>query len=291
MANGDRVPLCGNGSVMESCNTSDDSIGRRSRFRRSPVGKHIFFGRRDLEILRCLHSYRYLRQDHLLALLPPKSKKRFVERLGDLFHETGYINRPGIQHRHFDAHSSPILYELSQAGLGYLQMMDAVPHRAVNFSRRVRGVYNPQFLHTMMIIDTLVSVDVATRMETGQRFVPFEEILTKAPAETRNAANPLSVSLTLLPRKGCPQIRGRMDTHLIPDALYGIEYLVDGEKKYRFFALECERTSPASRSAANASSLALKRAAYDTLLETKRYKQHWGIPNLKLDLVVARPSI
>lgn len=74
------------------------------------------------------------------------------------------------------------------------------------------------------------------------------------------------------------------DTHVIPDALYGIEYLVDGEKRYRFWALECERENPAMRSTAAKSNRALKLATYDALIRSNAHKHYWHIPNLKIHL-------
>ncbi|MBX3571058.1 MAG: hypothetical protein KF694_01765 [Mesorhizobium sp.] len=71
-----------------------------------------------------------------------------------------------------------------------------------------------------------------------------------------------------------------MSTHVVPDALCGIEYLMDGEKRYRFFALECENTSPKRRATAKLSSLALKRAAYEAVMQAKGYKDVYGVPNL-----------
>ena len=262
-----------------------DTLGRRSRFKRCPRGKRLVLGERDKAILQCLYRYGYLRQTHLLALLQPKSCKRFIERLGDLFHETGLINRPALQQHYFDAFASPMLYEISQKGIDYLNALEAIPHRAVTISRRVRPTANPQFQHTIMIIDTLVSLECTIDREQEHRFVPVDEILAQAPVETRNAPNPLSVPVTIRPSSDFPQIRSRFDTHIIPDALYGIESVIEGEKRYRFWALECERTSPVTRNNAKASSLALKQAAYSALISSRHYRQYWGIPNLKLHVV------
>ena len=262
-----------------------DALGRRSRFQRVRTGKRIQLGERDLDILALLYRYRYLRQTQLAAFLEPRSQKRFVERLGDLFHETGLINRPAAQHGVFDARCTPLIYEISRAGTRYLETLNAVPSRAVTFSFRAGRSYSPQFLHTMMIIDCLVAIELAIRQTPGQRFVPVDEILARAPDTTRLASNPLSVPVTLRPSPKTPQIRARRETHLIPDALYGIEYAIDGEKRYRFWALECERTTPKSRSNGSGSSTALKHAAYDALIRSGAFKTHWGIPNLKLHLV------
>lgn len=86
---------------------TQDAIGRRSRFKRTPTHKRIVLGDRDTKILRWLYRYRYLRTPQLISFLQPKSQKRFVERLGDLFHETGLINRPQAQWRYFDPWCAP----------------------------------------------------------------------------------------------------------------------------------------------------------------------------------------
>lgn len=260
-----------------------NSLGRRLRFARTRTGKRLVLGERDAEILRWLYRYRYLRQSHLVGLLRPTSTKRFTERLGDLFHETGFINRPAMQGELFDARSTPMLYEISNAGIAWLQATDRLPPRAVTFSRRSGRSYSPQFLHTMAIIEALLVVERQTIATSGQRFVPFDEILAKAPEATRQAPNPLAIPLP-------DPKNARRQSHLIPDALYGIEYLIDGEKGYRFWALECERTAPAWRSTAEASSTARKQAAYDALIQSRAYRQHWGVPNLKLHLVMARQA-
>lgn len=80
-------------------------------------------------------------------------------------------------------------------------------------------------------------------------------------------------------------------THTIPDALYGIEYTIDGDAGYRFWALECENTTPKRRSSARNSSIARKHAAYNVLLRSHAYRDHWGIPNLKLHLVMPSMAV
>ncbi len=275
----------GHGRFAEMKSSGKDCLGRRSRFKRQISGKRIRLGQRDIDVLRWLYRYRYLRTSHLTQIFKPKSPKRFVERLGNLFHETGYINRPNLQGDHFSAHATSMLYEISIKGINLLDVQGGLPDRAVTFSRRSPRSYSPQYLHTMMIIEALLEIELETITKTGQRFVPVDEILARAPESTRIARNPLSVPITLKPTKKYPFIRSRMETHLIPDALGGIEYLIDGEKRYRFWALECERASPASRSHAQASSTRLKCAAYDALIASRNYRNHWGIPNLKLHLV------
>ena len=265
-----------------------DCIGRRSRFRRTPTGKRLFLTERDLAILRMLHRYRYLRATQLVALLRPKSAKRFIERLGDLYHEAGLIDRPAAQWRRFDARYQPLIHELSPKGLRYLETCGPLPARAVTFARKDRTGTTPQFDHAMTIVDALVEAEIAALAAKDQRFVPVDEILARAPEKTRLAKRPLAIPVTIRPGRHLPALRAAFNTQVIPDALYGIEYLIAGEKRYRFFALECEHRNPKIRSTAKLSSSALKRAAYEAVLQEGSFRDVYGVPNLALRLLEKR---
>lgn len=267
-----------------------DRLGRRSRFRRTPTGKRLFLTERDTEILRLLFRYRYLRATQLVAFLQPKSEKRFTERLGDLYHEAGLIDRPAAQWRRFDARYAPLIYELSPKGLRYLETRGALPDRAVTFTRKDRRGVTPQFDHAMMIVDALAAAELETIHTLGQRFVPVDEILARAPERTQRPKQPLAISVTIRPNKHLPHLSEAVHTHVVPDALYGIEHLIDGDKRYRFFALECENRNPKGRSTAKLSSLALKRAAYEAVLQVRGYREVYGVPNLVMQLIVSEPD-
>ena len=265
-----------------------DSIGRRTRFRRVARGKRLFFTERDLAILQLLYRYRYLRAAQLASLLQPKSQKRFIERLGDLYHETGLINRPTAQWRRFDARYQPIVYELSSKALALLDSQGEPPPRAVTFSIGGRHNPAPQFEHAMMIVDALVEAQLETRKAPGQRFVPVDEILERMPARSAERGaprHPLAAPVTIRPNPHMPSATKTMATHLIPDGLYGIEHLIDGEKRYRFYALECESKNPHRRSTTRLSSTALKRAAYEAFIAERGFRKAWGIPNLEVRVI------
>ncbi len=261
-----------------------DRIGRRSRFKRTRTGKNIVITDRDVEILRWLHRYRYLRSPQIIGFLKPRSEKRLLERLGDLFHETGLIARPKAQWRSFDARYTPMIYELSRKGHCLLEDRGNVPDCATSLTRVGRQGATPQFDHAMMIVDAMVEVELATRVNSDRRFVPVEEILRRAPERQMAGGKALSIPITLRPGKHLPTLKAPLFTHIVPDGLYGIEYLVDGKKRYRFWALECENQSPQRRKKIGLSSLATKKAAYDELIRCRKYRDVWGIPNLKLHL-------
>lgn len=233
-----------------------DQLGRRSRFARTRVAKRVQLTDRDVDILRWLHRYRYLSASQRTAILRPGSEKRFVERLAVLFHETGLVGRPDAQWQGFEARCRPLTYKLSALGLRLLEYRDQVPPRAVTFSRR-----SVQWDHSLIVIETLLAIALATMATSGQRFVPVDEILARAPVGIRKARNPLAAPVTLPPSDALPDLKRPWQTHIIPDALYGIEYEIDGDKRYRFRALECENTTPERRSSARHSSIVRKRAA------------------------------
>lgn len=266
-----------------------DRLGRRSRFRRTPTGKRLLLTERDAEVLRLLFRYRYLRATQMVAFLRPQSEKRFIERLGDLYHEAGLIDRPAAQWRRFDARYAPLIYELSPKGLRYLETCGPLPDRAVTFACKDRRGVTPQFDHAMMIVDALAAVELETVRTSAQRFVPVDEILVRAPERTRYAKQPLAIPVTIHPNMHLPGLTTPVSTHVVPDAIYGIEHLIDGERRYRFHALECENTSPKRRTTAKLSSLALKQAAYEEIARTQAYRA-LGIPNLTLSIVDRKAS-
>lgn len=163
-----------------------------------------------------------------------------------------------------------------------------LPSRAVTFSFRGRMSPAPQFDQAMMIVDPLVSIELDTRDALNQRFVPVDEILERVrkkglgPSGTKH---PLAAPVILKPSRHLPHLRKPLETHLIPDALYGIEYLVDGPKRYRFYALECENRGPKRGSTAGYSGQTLKMIAYRTFIKKQSYREAWGIPNLEMILI------
>jgi len=268
--------------------TKLDKIGRRPRQKRQPTGKHIRLTGRDAAILTQLFRYRYLNSKQLIAFLKPQSEKRFVERLGDLFHETGFIGRPKAQWRLADAKCQSVIYELTGHGLTWLTQQGIEPDRVTLFSRREHSGVRIQFEHRLLVIAHLVTVELTTFESPEERFVTIDEILCRAPETVRDQTNPLAIPITLRPSPAFPELKRPYKTHIIPDAIYGIERLIDGQRRYRFFAVEAERTSPKKRGQLDLSSTEKKRRLYAELYRQGISQSHLGIPHLRLLLV--RPS-
>ena len=224
------------------------------------TGKHIALTPRDLEIFRALSRYRYLRSTCLHAFAGGASETRFKERLGDLFHE-GYIDRP--QWQFADALHAPVVYELGEGAKRVLQERGE-SYEAYTFLSQTA---HRQFAHSAMICACLASFELATRQREGVRFIPWPEILARAPEATRASAMPFRLPM---PTGG-----------IVPDGLFGLEYCREGKKSYRFFALEADRgTMPIMRSKANQTSYLGKIVAYREIIARAVYKSHLGVPNL-----------
>jgi hypothetical protein len=250
---------------------------------RKSTGKGIELTERDIEIFWLLTRYRYLRSSHLHALVGGKSQKRFIERLGDLYHEGGYLNRPQQQWQTINARYRPAVYELGDAGERVLKQHGLAGENASSLTGKSRLGAVRQYHHELMICDIIASIEIGVRADPKLRFVSWQEILEnpKMPERTRISANPLAIPASV--SYTCPRTKNtsRYDQPLIPDALFGIEYTAKGQKGYRFFALEADRnTEPASRGTLQQSSYLRKILQYREIAARGTYMTHWGLPNL-----------
>jgi hypothetical protein len=250
---------------------------------RERTGKRIEFTERDLEILKLLDRYRFLRSTNLYALAGGKSQKRFVERLGDLFHEGGYINRPKQQWQAINARYMPVVYELAEEGRRMLAEYGGGLESGLALVGKHGRRPSRHYHHELMICDILSSIEIGLRADSNLRFISWPEILAsvKMPEATRSAAKPMAakVPVTYVP----PGARKshRIDGPLVPDALFGLEYTARGAKQYRFFALEADRnTEPVIRRDLRQSSYLRKILQYREIVARSVYKTLWGLPNL-----------
>jgi hypothetical protein len=229
--------------------------------RRTRTGKSLALTSRDLAIFHWLSRYRYLRSTYLYAFAGGLSETRFKERLGDLFHE-GFLDRPARQWEFADAKHAPAVYELGDRGRRALSEVSEIS----SDTRTFIGRGDRQFQHAALTCASLASIELATK-SLPLRFVGWSELLTKAPERTRRSTMPQRI----------PVGQGAV----IPDGLFGLEYLREDTKAYRFFALELDRnTMPLERTNSRQTSYLAKLHLYQEIIATGRQRTHWGIPNL-----------
>jgi hypothetical protein len=230
---------------------------------RTRSGRRVAVTRRDIEIFTALSHYRYLRSMYLHAFAGGASETRFKERLGDLFHE-GFINRPSQQWQFADARCMPVVYEIDERAKRALNEYGGaeVPPRTF-----LAPTAHRQFAHSLLICECLASIELAALAKPGIRFIPWPEILARAPESTRSSAVPFRI----------PASGGT----IIPDGLFGLEYDSGVKKSYRFLALEIDRgTMPLVRSIGNQTSYLRKLAAYQEIIERQLQKTHLGVSTL-----------
>jgi hypothetical protein len=240
--------------------------------RRTRTGKNIELAARDFEIFRLLERYRYLRSTFIHAFVGGASETRFKERLGDLFHE-GYLDRPEQQWTLANCRYVPVVYEMGEGGRRALRQEGG--GEAKPWTWLGEGAHR-QFSHSLMICEVLASIDLGVRCRPNLRLVSWQEILAKAPEATRRSAAPFRIPVPLY-----GVVPASSDSTVVPDALFGLEYKVDGNMAYRFFALEVDRgTMPVYRSDRTQSSYLKKMIAYREIVARQIHKSHLGLPNL-----------
>lgn len=245
---------------------------RRSRMRRTPTGKRIELTARDLEIFKLLSRYRFLRSTFIHAFVGG-NRTKLIERLGHLYHDGGFLDRPAQQWQTADARYRPVVYELSHKGADTLSA-SGVAGEAGIFVGHGGGAHR-QFAHTLMICEVLASLEVATAQTGALRIVWWPEILAKAPAESQRAERPLQIGASKGSHGGAG--RGAIE----PDAVFGIEYRTGKKRAYRFFALEADRgTMPVERTSGEQSSYLGKVITYRKIMASGAFKLRWGVPNL-----------
>jgi hypothetical protein len=260
---------------------------RRSRMHRSPTGKRIELTPRDIEIFTLLSRYRYLRSTYLHAFVGG-DKTKLIERLGDLYHEGRYLNRPEEQWRTASARHKPAVYEIAPRGFEALRHHGVLADDPVTWLSRDRPGVSKQFEHALMICDILASIELGARECEGLRFISWPEILHKTPPATQRSDRPFSFSVLVSHRFVAGGPLERADFNLVPDAVFGLEY-TDGERKsYRFFALEADRaTMPVARTNLRGTSYLRKVLGYRQVLEHGLYRTELGMPNLLVLTVTA----
>ena len=95
--------------------------------KRTSTGKRIELTERDLAIFALLERYRYLRSTFIHAFAGGASETRFKERLGDLYHEGGYLDRPKAQWQFADARYMPVVYEATDKARAFHILTEAYP--------------------------------------------------------------------------------------------------------------------------------------------------------------------
>lgn len=236
---------------------------RHSRFERSPDLSPIQITQRDQEILRHVLRHRLLRSSEIIALAGG-SAQQVLRRLQLLYHH-GLLERPRCQIDYYHrAGSRPIVYSLTPKG-GSLLSSEGMSTCATNAQSRL-------FLeHAVQTSEILVAIELACRRSSRVRFLSAQEILP--PGEARSRSLRWNVN-----------IDGTTQIGVIPDAVFGLEYLDrDASANRAFFFLESDRsTMPLTRCDFEKTSFHRKLLAYEATWKQKLHQTRFGFHRFRV---------
>lgn len=270
-----------------------DTVKRRSRFKRSPIGKNIRLQWRDYEVLRLLHRYRYLSSDRLANFLAPGNPKKLVERLGDLFHETTLIDRPPPQWKLSGIGNGHVIHSLTKEGLSRLleQNISFADLDRVLPKREDPRAAGRLFEHTVQISDVLASIELSCIGRLNRRLVTEGEILRRLTGPEEASPSLPELTVNIAPSRFVPHQSKPARLKIVPDALFAIEHGSDADKLYRFYALEVECTDPLRRRTLAKPSYLRKLLTYRELIHSNLARQKLSVPHLTVIFACKNPAI
>ena len=248
---------------------------RRSRFKRAAPSP-LRLTNDDLVILRHIAKHRFLRSTHLARLLPHRSYKKLLQRLGELYHN-GFVDRPRAQLDYYAiAGSAPIVYALGNRGALALAEHDGMDRSHVDWTWKNRSVGRLFIEHTLLTADVMVAAKCTLLTRPDVLLVDARQILAAVPDSTRAAANPFKLQ-TRTTHEG-----KLIDASVIPDAVFGLDFTHLRKRKY--FFLEADRaTMPIVRADFGQTSYARKLLGYLAGGgKSNVFGTHFGIGNFRV---------
>lgn len=224
---------------------------RLPRFKRSDKIASFSLTDRDREILKHVHHHRFLRSDHLCALLPG-SHQQLLRRLQLLYHH-GFLERPRCQIDYYKTGSRRMAYGIGNKGAAVLKRELGLPFHRLEWGQKNR--VGRIFLdHALLVSDVMVAFEVACRNRHDVRLIEPDDVKF-SPAATRNRE----------PFQWKVDIASGIKCGVIPDRVFGLEFTDrNGRQILHWFFLEADRgTMPVTRDDLDQSSFYRKLLAYE----------------------------
>ncbi|MDR3470359.1 MAG: replication-relaxation family protein [Devosia sp.] len=240
---------------------------RRPRFRRASETPAFRLTEDDVDIVRQLARYRFLRSSHIAALVG-RSHDRTNDRLLNLFH-SGFVDRPRAQLDFYPTSgSAPMVYALADRGAHLLIERDGIAFANVEWSRKNREVGRPFIEHQLEIVDFTIAVQLASFGREDMKFISPEELVQEFPDQRLPRGNPFKLSTQVSEQRVLHEVG------LIPDFVFGLRF-PDGSR--RCFMVEIDRgTMPILRSDIGQTSFARKMRSYLSAHAAKLHERKFG---------------
>jgi len=255
-------------------NTAVGQPMRRPRFRRASEPPAFRLTDGDVEIVRQLARFRFLRSTHIAALVN-RSVDRTNDRLLRLFH-AGYIDRPRAQLDYYPTEgSAPITYALADRGARLLRERSDIRVSNPEVSRKNREAHRPFIEHQIEIVNFQVALQRAVAQRSDVRLIYAEDMNSAASRQPMQASRaPFSLRAKLAHRGAVREIG------VVPDLVFGLERAT-GER--RNFMVEIDRgTMPISRANSAQTSFEKKMRAYLAAHAAKQHERQFGWKNFRV---------
>src|SRR5713101_97412 len=246
---------------------------RRPRFRRASEPPAFRLTGDDVEIVRQLARFRFLRSTHIAALVN-RSIDRTNDRLMRLFH-AGYIDRPRAQLDRFPSEgSAPITYALADRGGRLLRERDGIPLSNPEVSRKNRDAGRPFIEHQIEIANFQVALQRAVAKHPGVRLITPTEIKAGPRQPMQASRAPFALRAKLAHRGVVREIA------VVPDIVFGLEL---PDRSRRYFMVEIDRgTMPVTRSDHDQTSFERKMQVYLAAHAAKHHERQFGWKNFRV---------
>ena len=191
-------------------------------------------------------------------------RSRAQNRLTDLFNETdtphgaSYLTRPPQQFETIDARYNELIYGLTTAGEQVLKDTDM-------WSDWVHKAGGP-FRHQREVAKVTAGVEIECLNRSDQNYIQGWKVLERAQTKLRY---PVTFK--------DPSTGKTLTRDLIPDQLYGLEYLTEDGPRYRFYVVEVERGTNPKTSKQDRKSVERMNAMYDVYIGQGKYREHLGL--------------
>lgn len=249
-------------------------IERLQRFHRTDAGlPPIKVTDRDSEIIRVVYHHRFLRSNHIFALLGG-SRQGLLRRLQLLYHH-GYLERPIAQLEFFHkGGSSPIVYGIGNKGARLLASTIGIKVRHFRWNEKNQAVRRLFLSHALAVSDILVALEVGARLQPEIKFISNGDLFEKT---KRNLKWRVQLNRT---RFG-----------LRPDAAFCIESKTQGRARRSFFFLEVDRgTMPVIRKGLSQTSIFRKFLSYEATWKQGLHKKLFGIDRFRVLTISTIPG-
>lgn len=230
------------------------------------TGKLIRLTDRDLLWMQKIHEHGPLSTAELLAFSEAggQNKSRAQHRLTDLFNEDNtahgktYLSRHPQQFQTIDARYNKLIYGLTETGKEALKDANL-------WSDWVHHPGGP-FWHHRMVAKITAEVEIECRRSDDRNFIPGWRVLDRAQKRLRY---PVTFK--------DPGTGRTLKRDLIPDQIYGIEYLTEDGPRYRFYVVEAERGTNPKTTTKDRKSVERMKAMYGVYIGQGKYKDHLGL--------------